>query len=131
VPEGMRVGHDVSLDLTLDAGVPIDGLSSKTQEVDVERSDDHRAHVRLKDQATIPNKDFIFRYDVAGKKLADALLTHSSANGGFFTLIMQPPERVTAEDVTQKELVFVVDNSWSMSGFPIENEMKRMKLAME
>src|SRR3989442_5307938 len=56
VPEGMRVGHDVSMDLTLDAGVPIDGLSSKTQEVDVERSADERAHVRSKIQATIPNK---------------------------------------------------------------------------
>ena len=131
VPEGMRVGHDVSIDLTLDAGVPIDGLSSKTQEVDVERSDDHRAHVRLKDQATIPNKDFVFRYDVAGKKLSDALLTHSSANGGFFTLILQPPERVTAEDVTPKELVFVLDTSGSMSGFPIEKAKETMKLALD
>src|SRR2546425_3906658 len=131
VPEGMRVGHDVSMDLTLDAGVPIDGLSSKTQEVDVERSDDHRAHVRLKDQATIPNKDFVFRYDVAGKKFSDALLTHSSANGGFFTLILQPPERVTAEDVTPKELVFVLDTSGSMSGFPIEKAKETMKLALD
>ena len=131
VPEGMRVGHDVSIDLTLDAGVPIDGLSSKTQEVDVERSDDHRAHVRLKDQATIPNKDFVFRYDVAGKKFSDALLTHSSANGGFFTSILQPPERVTAEDVTPKELVFVLDTSGSMSGFPIEKAKETMKLALD
>src|SRR5947199_2683651 len=45
VPEGMRVGHDISLDVTLDAGVPIDALSSKTHEVNVERPDDHRAHV--------------------------------------------------------------------------------------
>src|SRR5436305_784925 len=35
VPEGMRVGHDISLDVTLDAGVPIDALSSKTHEVNV------------------------------------------------------------------------------------------------
>src|SRR3989440_10935969 len=131
VPEGMRVGHDVSIDLTLDAGVPIDGLSSQTQEVDVERPDDHRAHVRLKDQATIPNKDFIFRYDVAGKKIADALLTHSSAQGGYFTLILQPPERVTVEDVTPKELVFVLDTSGSMSGFPIEKAKETMKLALD
>src|SRR3989449_4009245 len=131
VPEGMRVGHDVSIDLTLDAGVPIDGLSSKTQEVDVERSDDHRAHVRLKDQATIPNKDFVFRYDVAGKKFSDALLTHSSANGGFFTLILQPPERVTAEGVTPKELVFVLDTSGSMAGFRVEKAKETMKLALD
>src|SRR2546423_7903816 len=54
VPEGMRVGHDISIDLNLDAGVPIDGLSSKTHDVDIERADDHRAHVRLKDEATMP-----------------------------------------------------------------------------
>src|SRR5438552_6764711 len=131
VAEGMRVGHDVSIDLTLDAGVPVDGLSSQTQEVDVERPDDHRAHVRLKDQSTIPNQDFIFRYDVAGAKISDAVLTHATGTGGFFTLIMQPPERVTVEDVTPKELVFVLDTSGSMSGFPIEKAKETMKLALD
>ncbi len=128
VPEGMRVGHDISLDVTLDAGVPIDGLSSKTHEVNVERPDDHRARVTLKDQAAIPNKDFILRYDVAGKKIEDALLTHASDKGGYFTLILQPPLRVTAEDVTPKELVFVLDTSGSMYGFPIEKAFRSRKL---
>ncbi len=131
VPEGMRVGHDISLDVTLDAGVPIDALSSKTHDVNVERPDERRAHVSLKDEATIPNKDFVLRYDVAGKKIEDALLTHSSGTGGFFTLILQPPERVTAEDVTPKELVFVLDTSGSMSGFPIEKAKETMKLALD
>ena len=130
-PEGMRAGHDISFDLTLDAGVAIDGLTSKTHEVDVERPDDHRAHLRLRDLATIPNKDFVLRYDVAGQKIADALLTHSTDKGGFFTLILQPPERVTAEDVTPKELVFVLDTSGSMSGFPIEKAKETMKLALD
>ncbi len=131
VPEGMRVGHDISLDVTLDAGVPIDLLSSKTHDVNVERPDDRRARVRLKDEATIPNKDFVLRYDVAGKKIEDAVLTHSSGTGGFFTLILQPPERVTVEDVTPKELVFVLDTSGSMSGFPIEKAKETMKLALD
>lgn len=131
VPEGMRVGHDISLDVSLDAGVPIDALSSKTHDVNVERPDERRAHVSLKDEATIPNKDFVLRYDVAGKKIEDALLTHSSGTGGFFTLILQPPDRVTAEDVTPKELVFVLDTSGSMSGFPIEKAKETMKLALD
>src|SRR5437867_1787378 len=130
-PPGMRAGHDISIDVTLDAGVPIDGLVSKTHDVDVERPAVQRAHVRLKDQATIPNKDFIFQYDVAGTKIADALLTHSAGAGGFFTLILQPPERVTAEDVTPKELVFVLDTSGSMSGTPIEKAKETMKLALD
>ncbi len=131
VPEGMRAGHDVSIDLTLDAGLPIDSLASKSQEVDVERPDIRRAHVRLKNNSVIPNKDFTLRYDVAGKRIDDALLTHRSERGGFFTLILQPPERVTVEDVTPKELVFVLDTSGSMSGFPIEKAKETMKLAMD
>jgi Ca-activated chloride channel family protein len=130
-PEGMRAGHDVSIDVALDAGVPIDALNSKTHEVTVERPDSHRAIVRLKDQAAIPNKDFILRYDVAGKKIEDALLTHTSDKGGYFTLILQPPDRVTAEDVTPKELVFVLDTSGSMGGFPIEKAKETMKLALD
>ena len=130
-PPGMRAGHDISLDVTLDAGVPIDALDSKTHDVSVERQNDRSAHITLKDLATIPNKDFILRYDVAGKKLEDAVLTHSSGTGGFFTLILQPPERVTVEDVTPKELVFVLDTSGSMSGFPIEKAKETMKLALD
>jgi Ca-activated chloride channel family protein len=130
-PEGMRAGHDISFDLMLDAGVTIDALSARTHEVDVERPDDHRAHIRLKDLATIPNKDFILRYDVAGKKMQDALLTHRGDKGGFFTLILQPPERVTAENVMPKELVFVLDTSGSMGGFPIEKAKETMKLALD
>src|SRR5713101_6936197 len=131
VAEGMRVGHDISLDITLDAGVIIDGLESKTHPIDIERAGDRRAHIHLKDLATIPNKDFIFRYDVAGKTVQDALLTHRSGRGGFFTMILQPPERVTVEDVMPKELVFVLDTSGSMSGFPIEKAKETMKLALD
>jgi Ca-activated chloride channel homolog len=131
VPAGMRAGHDVSLEIDVDAGVPLDSLASETHEVVIERPDDRRARVSLKDQATIPNKDFILRYDVAAKKINDAVLTHNTGHSGFFTLIVQPPERVTAEDVTPKELVFVLDTSGSMSGFPIEKAKETMKLALE
>jgi Ca-activated chloride channel family protein len=86
--------------------------------------------VRLKDRATIPNKDFLLTYRVAGDTINDAVLTHRSERGGFFTLILQPPQRVTAEDVMPKELVFVLDTSGSMEGFPIEKAKQTMDLAL-
>src|SRR6266511_1201402 len=130
-PAGMRAGHDISLDIMLDAGLPIDVIKGKSQEVELERLSAHSAHVRLKSSSTIPNKDFILTYDVAGKRIQDALLAHRSEKRGYFTLILQPPERITVEDVTPKELIFVLDTSGSMSGFPIEKAKETMKLALD
>jgi Ca-activated chloride channel homolog len=130
-PKDMREGHDISIKVKLDAGVPIGWLNSTLHEIDVARPDNHRAIVQLKDLATIPNKDFILKFDVAGEKISDAIMTHRGAHGGFFTLILQPPERVTAADVAPKELVFVLDTSGSMEGFPIEKAKETIKLALD
>jgi Ca-activated chloride channel family protein len=126
-----RAGHDISIEVSLDAGLPVEELTSVSHEVEVERRAPARARVRLKDLSSIPNKDFVLRYDVAGKKIGDALITHRGQRGGYFTFVLQPPERVTVEDVTPKELVFVLDTSGSMSGFPIEKAKETMKLALE
>ncbi len=130
IPEGMRGGHDISLELNLDAGVSIDALTSETHETEMERPDNRRAVVRLKNQAVIPNKDFVLKYQVAGTGIEDAVLAHRSSQGGFFTLILQPPQRVSAEDVMPKELVFVLDTSGSMWGFPLEKAKETMKIAL-
>jgi Ca-activated chloride channel homolog len=124
-PTGMRAGHDISIELALDAGVPIQELNSKSHEIDVDRTGASSARVKLKNQAEIPNKDFILRYEAAGGEIADAVLVHASPSGskvagGYFSLILQPPARFPESDVTPKELVFVLDTSGSMMGFPIE-----------
>lgn len=130
-PAATRSGHDISLDVTLDAGLILDDVNSKTHNVDIQRTDSHSARLRLREGSTIPNKDFVLRYDVAGRTIQDALLTHRSEKGGYFTLILQPPDRVTVEDVRPKELVFVLDTSGSMQGFPIEKAKETMKLALD
>ena len=55
-PAGTRAGHDISLSVALDAGVPLDSVSSTSHEIAVERPSAQSAVVSLKDSATIPNK---------------------------------------------------------------------------
>lgn len=131
VKEGMRAGHDISIEVLLDAGVPLDGFKSISHEIDTKQLNTHIANVSLKNQETIPNKDFVLKYDVAGKKIEDAILMHRAERGGFFTMIIQPPDEPRVEDVTPKEIVFVLDTSGSMSGFPIEKAKESMKLALD
>ena len=126
----VRSGHSISIDVEIDAGVDLQTLNSETHETEVERKDERRAIVRLKDRNTIPNKDFVLTYQTAGPTIDDAVLAHRSERGGFFTLILQPPQRVSAEDVRPKELVFVVDTSGSMEGFPLKKAKETMDLAL-
>jgi len=126
-----RAGHDISVKVTLDAGVPLRRVESPTHEIEVERPAPGKAVVRLKRRAVIPNKDFILRYDSRGAGIREGVLAHRDERGGFFTLILQPPERVTVEDVAPKELVFVLDTSGSMSGRPIEKAKEVIRLALE
>lgn len=126
-----RAGHDVSIEVNLDAGVPIESVRSNSHQIKSINQTANRANIKLKDLNTIPNKDFVLRYDVSGKRIEDAVLTHRDERGGFFTLMLQPPDQFRIEDVTPKEIVFVLDTSGSMSGFPIEKAKEAMKLSLE
>jgi Ca-activated chloride channel family protein len=128
-PKGARAGHDISIELAIDAGVPLLQLGSSSHEIEVDRTGASSANVKLKNLGEIPNKDFILNYDVAGEQISDAVLSQGesqavsrakSAAGGYFTLILQPPAQLPESDITPKELVFVLDTSGSMMGFPIE-----------
>ena len=128
---GTRAGHDIGVTVHIDAGMPLLELQSVLHEVDVVQSGVGRATITLKHQADIPNRDFILRYRTATDTIGDAFLTHTDARGTFFTLILQPPRTVWPEQAVPKELIFVVDRSGSMSGFPIEKAKEAMRLAIE
>ncbi len=130
-PPGTRAGHDISVEVSLDAGVPINFLRSLTHDVDIQRPTPTTAVLHLKNQSEIPNKDFVLQYDVSGKKVEDAVLTHRDARGGFFTMILQPPAKTPPQDIAPKEMVFVLDTSGSMNGFPIEKAKESMRLALD
>jgi Ca-activated chloride channel family protein len=132
-PEGTRAGHDISITVNLNAGFPLRRIDSKQHavEVDYPQADKTRAVIKLKQQQTIPNKDFVLVYETAADEIQDALLAHTDQRGKFFTLVLQPPKRVRSQLIVPKEIVFVIDNSGSMSGFPIETAKQAMRLCIE
>jgi Ca-activated chloride channel family protein len=127
-----RAGHDISIAVAIDAGVPVQNLRSTTHSVDATSKGVNKATVRLRDESTIPNKDFVLRYDVAGTQITEGLLTRTRTLGdGYFSLIIQPPSRFHESDVTPKEIVFVLDSSGSMNGFPIDRAKQFINTALD
>jgi len=117
---GERTGHDISLKVEVDAGVPIEEFECKTHQVTSEAVSPEHLTVSLNPADSLPNKDFVLRYRVAGDRIKSSLLTHRDERGGFFTLMLYPPEGLGALKRQPLELIFVLDCSGSMSGRPIE-----------
>ena len=123
---GMRTGHDISLEVELDAGVPVEGLHCRSHDVVKERRGEGKYRIRLEDKKAIPNKDFMLEYEVAGDRPRSALLTHRSQAGGYFMLMLQPPLEAVTEQYRPKEMFFVLDCSGSMRGEPMAKSKQAM-----
>ena len=126
-----RSGHDISINVRVDAGVEIEELKS-THRIDVER-DGANATVRLKRGKTIPNRDFVLDFRVAGETLKSSLLTHldPETGEGYFTLMAIPP--ASSESIARQpmELVFVMDCSGSMRGRPMHQAKDAVRAALD
>ena len=135
VAQHSRSGHDISIRVYIDAGVPIDDISSQMHEVIVSPIAEERASISLKDKAAIPNRDFVLSWNVAQDKLASSYLAHRHGNDkegtGYFTLMLLPPKRITKDELAPKEMIFVVDRSGSQAGAPLEKAKETLKYVVQ
>jgi len=127
---GERSGHDIALSVEINAGVPIEEIVSKSHVITTNHSALEKVTLKLSPLDTIPNKDFVLRYKVAGKTVKSSLLAHRDERGGFFTLMLYPPENLSTLQRKPMEMVFVLDCSGSMSGRPIEQAKTAVKRAL-
>lgn len=132
VREGYRAGHGLSVTVKIHAGIPIEEIKCDTHEIIIEHpeGDKSRALIRLKEGTTLPDRDFAISYRTASETITDSVLTHTDERGKFFTLVLQPPARIKPEQVVPRELIFVLDTSGSMSGFPLETSKALMRKAI-
>jgi Ca-activated chloride channel family protein len=130
-PEGTRAGHDISIEVSVDAGVPINGVSAKLHDVTINRPSRDRALVALKHKQTIPNKDFVLSWDVASEQLQSGYLTHRTGQSGYFTIMLLPPRRVTPDKVAPKEMIFLIDCSGSQRGAPLQKAKETMNYILD
>lgn len=114
-----RSGHDIGVTVSIDASVPIEDIKCTSHDIDISNRGSSHAQIRLASHDTIPNKDFVLRYRVAGDTVQTGFLSTVTPQGGFFTLMLYPPHTNTHLRRAPLELVFVIDCSGSMKGEPL------------
>ncbi len=128
---GTRAGHDISLNVTIDAGMRLSEIESVLHDVEITHQGPGKASLSLRRKAEIPNRDFILRYGLGNEEIGDAFFIHEDERGKFFTLVLQPPRRYVPMQLVPRELIFVLDTSGSMRGHPIDKAKETMSRALD
>ncbi len=128
---GERSGHDIAVKVDVDAGVSIEEVACTSHVITKTFTTPENLTVKLSSLDSIPNKDFVLRYKVAGKKVKSALVTHRDKRGGFFSLMLYPPENLSYLKRAPMEMIFVLDCSGSMRGKPIAKAKEAIKRGLK
>lgn len=113
--------HRIDLELEVDPGRVIRFIHSPSHALDLTEHGSRRATVRIAPGDRELTKDFILHLDLRGKNPSAAVLAHRDEQGdGYATLVIQPPRLPAVDQVSAKDLFFVVDTSGSMSGKPLD-----------
>ena len=121
LPPGVDPEMRWEIDGTVASALPIRELESPSHAIDIARTDRALARVALRPgPEAAGRKDFILRYVLAGPSLQTGLSLYDHGDERFFALVVEPPRRVQPETIPAREIVFVVDVSGSMHGFPLD-----------
>jgi len=120
-----RSGHDVSVSVSLNAGVEIEEIKSVNHRVSTVTIPNGKK-VTLSRFDRIPNKDFVLRFQVAG----DAIKSNLRSSNGYFSMVLYPPKNLGSLPRQPMEMIFVLDCSGSMSGRPIQQAKSAIRSAL-
>lgn len=120
----------VSIEINIDSDIAIQNVFSDTHDISV-HGDSKSKMVTLQKDRIIDNADFILRYSLSGKTTNAGFLSSRTQDGGYFSLMIEPPAIPNENQITSREMVFVLDTSGSMSGEPMEASKTFMRHALE
>ncbi len=126
--QGEAPTSKLSIETRIAAGMPIEEILCPSHQTHVDWQDVSTARVTLDDsEENGGNRDYVLRYRLQGKQVQTGLLLYPGKDESFFLLMMQPPQRVTADQIPPREYVFVLDVSGSMHGFPLDTAKTLMR----
>lgn len=122
----------VSISVDLQTSAPLKAVYSPSHELELVRSGGNAAEVAYEDAHVRPSKDFFLYYSVSQDAMGMTLLTYRAPDeGGYFLLIVTPPEQASYDIAIPKDLVFVLDTSGSMSGEKIEQAKVALRFILD
>lgn len=109
-----------AMKLVIDSPIPVKEVASSSHPVRIAGQDSRRVEVDLDPSSAHGNRDFILDYRLAGKAIESGVMLYQGKDENFFLALIEPPKRVTGNEIVPREYIFILDISGSMHGYPLE-----------
>ncbi|MCV6621351.1 MAG: marine proteobacterial sortase target protein [Cellvibrionaceae bacterium] len=121
--------NPMSLELTLDAGLPLASVSSPSHRLSLNKSAEQH-HITLANGVAAMNRDFILEWSpIPSVQPRAALFRQSKEQSDFAMLMLLPPQTLSA--ALPREVIYIIDTSGSMDGESIIQAKAALKTAIQ
>lgn len=108
----------INIGVDIDAGVKLGKVESPSHDVEVVRPSRTQAFARLSSARS--DRDFVLRWNNSEESTTGVVYTTINERGGYFAMQLVPPTSTRGLDPRPLDVVFVLDRSGSMAGWPIQ-----------
>jgi Ca-activated chloride channel family protein len=128
--------QDVSISVKIASLAPISNIYSPSHKVSVRKEGEKEATVSYEETNTKPDKDFFLYYSFTQDDVGLSFINWAGGTGAgpddrYFMLLASPRYTAQKERVINKNLIFVLDSSGSMSGTKIKQAKEAARFIID
>lgn len=105
-----------SLVMDISSAIPMTNIYSPTHKVDISRKNDTSATIGIEQKGFLPDNDFQLYFSLSKKDFGLSFAGHKEAgeNEGYCMMLLAPRSGLEQNQISSKDVVFVLDTSGSM-----------------
>ena len=124
---------NLHIEMEIESDHELRAIHSPSYEVTVDRKDDRHVCVSYEGTDVDPDDDFLCYYSVSDDNFGITLLTHRAEEkvDGYFMVTVVPKYEVEQTEIIEKDFIFVLDRSGSMSGRKVEQAKEALRYCVQ
>lgn len=119
--------QEVVLSARIESRVPLSNIYSPSHKIAVKKEEEGKARVSFEGKNIKPDKDFVLYYSLSPDDIGISFMNFSAAEDNYFMILAAPRYVSQKEQILNKNLVFVLDSSGSMSGKKISQAKEAVR----
>jgi len=112
----LRPIDEVVISVKIDSSVPVANIYSSSHKVSVRKESEMKATVGFEERNVKPDQDFILYYSLSRDDIGLSFLNWEEEKENYYMLLASPPYTSKKEKLLNKNIIFILDSSGSMSG---------------